>query len=458
MASPPSQSLLARTARGAGFNFAANAFGQIVRLGSNLILTRLLAPELFGIMAIAIAVWVGLEQFTDLGVAQSIMRSKNAERIEYLRTAWMIQIVRSFLLSIICGLIAVAIWVTQLHSLAPPESVYGDPNLPFVVGLMCVSTLVSGFASIQIFVAERRIEYKKVAIYTTCVHLISTTVIVCWALYAPSIWALAGGLVTGTLINVVLSHVFFRSSANWFGWNSPIAWEIFHFGKWIALSSLLGFLGRTGDRFILGFILTKLELGIYVIAIMLMEAALNLAWAMRRALFAGLSEANRVQPERRSEVYYKIRQFLDPALFFCAGFLMCTGDTIVEVLYDQRYAEAGWMLQILAISLALSIYELKYMLMLVDGDSLKYTMLRLVTTVALFAGIPLGHYFFGFSGAIIGVAIAPVFALPLVFAFFVQRTRPNFVREIMFLPVILVGVLAGKLSELALDYLVNLAA
>ena len=46
--------------------------------------------------------------------------------------------------------------------------------------------------------------------------------------------------------------------------------------------------------------------------------------------------------------YYRFHAVIASVAYFCAGFLMVSGPTLVDVLYDSRYAQAGWMLQILA--------------------------------------------------------------------------------------------------------------
>src|ERR1700712_6106486 len=47
-----------------------------IRLGGNLFMTRHLAPEMFGIMAIASTVLVGLAMFSDLGLKPSVIQNR----------------------------------------------------------------------------------------------------------------------------------------------------------------------------------------------------------------------------------------------------------------------------------------------------------------------------------------------------------------------------------------------
>src|SRR5262249_52416768 len=71
-----------------------HVFALALRLLSSLIMTRLLAPDLFGIMAIATAVHVVVALLADVGLFQSIVQSPRGEDPSFLNTAWTLQVVR----------------------------------------------------------------------------------------------------------------------------------------------------------------------------------------------------------------------------------------------------------------------------------------------------------------------------------------------------------------------------
>jgi O-antigen/teichoic acid export membrane protein len=65
-----------------------------LRLGSNLILTRLLFPEAFGLMALVQVFLTGLQMFSDFGLQASVIRSSPRRGSGFLHTAWTVQILR----------------------------------------------------------------------------------------------------------------------------------------------------------------------------------------------------------------------------------------------------------------------------------------------------------------------------------------------------------------------------
>src|ERR1017187_5882027 len=98
MSFPDQLSLRQRVLNAGTWRLAGYAIGQTIRFGSNLLMTRLLVPEMFGVMAIASLFIAALAMFSDLGVKQSIIQSKRGADPTFLNTAWIIQILRGVVL------------------------------------------------------------------------------------------------------------------------------------------------------------------------------------------------------------------------------------------------------------------------------------------------------------------------------------------------------------------------
>ena len=88
--------------RGAIWTFVGYGVGQSLRLGSNLILTRLLVPEMFGLMSLINVFILGLSLFSDIGVGPSIIQHKRGDEPEFYNTAWTLQVIRGGALWLIC--------------------------------------------------------------------------------------------------------------------------------------------------------------------------------------------------------------------------------------------------------------------------------------------------------------------------------------------------------------------
>lgn len=127
-------SLEARAARSLSLTVASFGTSQLIRLASNLILTRLLFPEAFGLMALVMVVLIGLGQFSDMGISPAIMQSRRGDDPDFLNTAWTIQIIRG-----------VCLWLMTAALAWPMAQLYGEPALVGLLPVAGLSLLIDGF-------------------------------------------------------------------------------------------------------------------------------------------------------------------------------------------------------------------------------------------------------------------------------------------------------------------------
>ena len=128
-------------------------------------------------------------------------------------------------------------------------------------------------------------------------------------------------------------------------WNRDYVAEIVTRGKWIAVHSSLSVLINSSDKLFIGFLFPGHTLGVYSIAAQLVEAVVTLTNRVLGHL--GLPMFREVVHQgaeivRRS--YYQFRTPFEILAFFSAGYLLLAGDALISLLYDLRYADAGWML------------------------------------------------------------------------------------------------------------------
>ena len=106
----PSFGLRRKAISAGAWNLGALVTSQAIRLGGNLVMTRLLMPEMFGIIAIATTVLFVLHLLSDVGLRQNILQSTRGDDPEFLNTLWTVQIVRGFVLFALTLLLAAAAW------------------------------------------------------------------------------------------------------------------------------------------------------------------------------------------------------------------------------------------------------------------------------------------------------------------------------------------------------------
>src|SRR6185295_978181 len=163
------------------------------------------------------------------------------------------------------------------------------------------------------------------------------------------------------------------------------------------------------DRIVLGGLVSADVLGQFAIAATLVAAIQSLFSKLYSAVFMPvLSETVRDNRARLKEVFYRVRIPTDLALLFASGLLVATGQLVVDTLYDHRYADAGWMLQILAVSLVWVRYEATQQLYLALGQPKFVAFLNLARFVSVFVAMLVGFRLAGIRGAIWGFSLHQV--------------------------------------------------
>jgi len=437
-------SLRDRMVNAGGWVAGAFIFSQLLRFGSNLILTRLLIPDMFGLMAVVTVIQMGLAMLSDVGLLQNVVQSKRGKEPLFLNTAWSVQVLRGCLLFLLMLLISWLLVVAGGAGLLG-KGVYSDPLLPNVLMVMSLNVLISGFSSTKLLTASRDMLLMRVSCLELGCQLTGTIVMVTMALVNPTIWVLVVGSIIASGLNTLLSHFVIPGSSNRFEWDTSAFYEIFHFGKWIFLASIFGFLVNQGDRLLLGGLISAEMLGFYSVAYFLANALKLLLMKINGLVFfPALSEVARDRPQEMAGVYYKIRLRVDCITYLLAGFLFVTGQTIIDFLYDSRYSEAGWMLEVLSISLVGTGLLVAGQCFLALGKSRLLSFLVVIQTLILFTMLPLMFELFGIHGAIYVIALFPVLSGVLGWWFMYRLGLLDLRQEFVMLPVVFVGLASGE--------------
>jgi O-antigen/teichoic acid export membrane protein len=423
---------------------ASHTGSQILRLVSNLVMTRLLIPDLFGLMALANTILVGLMLFSDLGLDQCIVQSRRGDKTGYLNTVWTVQILRGALIWIAALAIAVGLYFLGSRHLLPSGSTYSDPVLPWVFAALSFSALVSGFTSTKIGTASRHLALGRLTLIELSSQVAGLAVMIVWALADRSIWAMVAGGLFSALMRVFLSHAFLPGERNALHWSRDDFGEIFHFGKWIFLTSILGFLSSSGDRLILAWLIDPAMFGLYSIALFMISALQDIFIRLSGSVaFPVFSEVVRQRPSELASVYYKFRLPLDVASLLATGLLFSSGHLLIDLLYDERYRAAGHMLEILSIGIFQVRYYLASQCFMAMGLPRLLVPIIVVRLIVLFGLLPVFFHFFGLEGAIWIAGGSVLFTLPVTFYLKLKHGLFDLRRELMVLPLLLVGYLSG---------------
>lgn len=373
--------------------------GHGLRLVGNLVMTRLLAPEAFGLMAMVTTIYIGVQMLSDLGIRQSIIRSADAGET-YLRTAWTVQALRGTAMACVILLVGAGLWLLGPR-LAVEGTVYADPLLPALIAVFALTVQTEALVSVNMHLAARHMELSRIALMNVAAQCLSIATMIGVALHWPSVWALLLGGMVSAAFRAGVSHVIFRGPPMRPAWDPVVRGELWHFGKWLIGSSALSFVARNTDRLILGALIPATPFGLYVIALLWVQAYTTAANLLTGQV--GLPFLSSIRRERPADLPRLFRRFMLVLDLFCLlGFLffLFAGDVLIGLLYTEDYAAAGQFMPLLAVLILTQRFMIFIELMIAEGESFLLMLTNGLSGVVVCLAVPLAYVFFGVSGAI----------------------------------------------------------
>lgn len=406
--------------------------GFVIRLLSNLVLTRLLFPEAFGLMLLTSTVIFMMSMLSDVGITQNIIRGEHGDDPLFLDTAWAFQIIRGVVLWLAACVFALLLFVVTSWGWIPSHLTWADSRLPWLIVVTSFGMVITGFQSTDLATATRRLIVRPVVIMETVIQLGGVVLMGLLAWWLRSVWAL---VISGLVMNIfqtLASHVVLRIHRNRWRIERKFLHELFTFGKWLALSSAITVFVVGGPGIIMASLVDSQVLGLFSIAFMLITSVGGVLGKLHARVFLpAISEVVRNSRSRLAQIINRLRWRIDPALMVISGGIYALGPFVIQTLYDKRYAEAGQMLQFLAIAIVFDRHSIFQSVYLALNEPKNQVVLNLVRAVSLFVSVPVAFHFFGLQGALVAIGLREIVSLPLIFWFNAKHDLNNFRLELV---------------------------
>ncbi|HET6582597.1 MAG TPA: oligosaccharide flippase family protein [Nannocystaceae bacterium] len=424
-------------ARAAAWAIVGYLAAMVLRLGGNVILTRMLVEEAFGLMSIVNVVLVGLALFSDIGIGPSIIQN-HRDDARFLNTAWTLQVGRGVVLCLVAAVLGV-----------PLAEAYDQPILAQLMPAAGISAALAGFNSSKLFTLNRQLSVGRLTLIEIAAQAAGLVVMLGWAFVSPTVWALVIGGVVVYTTKMLLSHAL-PGIKNRFAWDHEAARAVIRFGRWIFVSTLLTFLVSHADRLIFAKLIPIGLLGVYSIALLIAsfpsQALLNLAQTITFPLYS--------RTWREGGDLVRVFQGARAKLLLLGGWalagLVAGGPTAIELLYDERYVDAGWIVQILAAGGWFGVLEATTGAALLAREQPHWVAAGSgAKLVGMIAFIPVGFHVAGFPGALVGYAAAELLRYAVSVGAATRAGLRSWPQDIAMSSVVAVSALAGWLGAKA---------
>jgi O-antigen/teichoic acid export membrane protein len=411
---------------------ALGGFGaaQALRLVSNLVMTRLLAPDAFGLMAVTVAIEIWIGMMSDLGLDASIVRSKRGAEPTFLATARTLNLIRASFIGLILALSGLLLPTMVEAGLFRAGSVFADERLPLFMFAIAVSITITGFSAMRVALHNRRLNLVPVIRLELASQAVSIVAMIIGAVAGLDAFALALGAVVSSLAKTIGSHYFLKGPPARFGFDRDCFREIFSYGKWLVVASTLGFLAARGDQVVFGWLLALGDFALYSIGVIWVVALRSvIELVQRRVVNPTFAELHRERPQDLTRNYRRMRRVYEAAVIGMVAFVILFADLAVDLLYTDEYAGVAHYMKLVSLTLLALPYNLLSQVVLTAGDSKRYTIATLFPGPVLFLGAPVAFHQVGPDAAIIFAALTPLLAAPFYARYASKYVKLNPLRE-----------------------------
>lgn len=240
-----------KVAVGIAWMTAARAIARALGLVSTVVLARLLVPEDFGLIAMAMAVAAGFELLTLFSFETALIRESKITRAHY-DSAWTLNV-----------LMGLAIAVALAASAIPFAAFYREPRLEAVMLIIGIKYFIDGLGNTGTVDFRRQMAFDRDFLMQVVPKIAGILVTIPLAIWLRDYRALLSGMLTSSSVGCMMSYLMHPHRPR------PCLTEasgLFRFSRWLLLNGIVSFVRVRSADFIIGRQLGPQSLGIFSVA------------------------------------------------------------------------------------------------------------------------------------------------------------------------------------------------
>ncbi|SDT58290.1 lipopolysaccharide biosynthesis protein [Bradyrhizobium canariense] len=403
--------LTMKTLLGAGWTVSARLAGRLIDFVTVLVLARTLTPADFGLTALAMTLTVIADMVLEIPLIQALTRLDRLKK-SHLDTAFTLGALRGLVLALV---VLLAAW--------PFSRIYNDHRLFALVAVIVIGPIARSLYSPAMVRYIRDMSFRQVFIAEILGKIAAFIVAVSVVYLGGGYWAIAANSISAPVAAMLISYLLapYRpklSLANLADFST--------FLGWLSMAQLVAALSWQFDRILLGYFVTRSDLGRYAMAsdlsVLPTQSLIGPAMQPVMAAFSRINDDR----ERLRNAYSKASRFtMLLAAPACIGMAM-TADLIVNALLGAKWNDAAIYLQWLALSSVLNaFYQPLHSLALATNRTNLVFRLSFIELCCKVSLMLLGLYFYSLMGVIAarGAVSLIMFVLSLLTAKYLVGTN-----------------------------------
>lgn len=336
-----SQGLAQRALGGLKWVYLTQILARAVQPVTTVILARLLTPEDFGLVGMAMIAMGVLALVKDLGLGAAFIQRQTDQSDAANVVFW-------------ADLVLGGLWYVSLLLLAPWIALYfQQPIVTPILAVIGLNLVIHPFGAVQGLLLTKELLFRAIFVRDMAGIVLSAVVSIGFALNGYGVWSLAYGAVAGSLAQVLVMWL----THHWrprFAFNFRVARDLLRFGRNTTLEGILGWLMSTIDNVFVGRFLGPAQLGVYRMGFLMAFAPTNYILgplsAITYPVYCQLGE-------RKDELrhgYLKTIRMISLIAFPSGVLLAIVAPDLIRTLMGERWMSAAAVTQIIALQGTLS--------------------------------------------------------------------------------------------------------
>ncbi len=367
---------------------------RVLGIVSFLLLSRLIMPEAYGIMA-SVTILIGfLNTISQTGFEAALIQSKDGI-VQYLNKVWTLNILRSIAIFLI-------IWIVAPFA----AKFFNVGDYVDVIRFSGLFVVAEGLSNIGHIYFTKNIDFKMIFfrdLGMPIAYMIMGLIMV--QLVSP-VWALASATLTSYLWST-LSTYFLSPYRPRFDFHFKNLRNLFNYSSWIVGSNLANYLNSVIDSTFLAHLLGPQELGIYTKARDF--STIPSSYVSQIAIKIGFASISKVQADKQS-VRNALQKLFDINMLIALPFLALVftqANNLIGLVLKAEWADIVFPLKFLMIAMTIrGFVTITYPIFNGMGKPKIYFYSILIQVVALFFGLWFMVPKYGISGAAYSLIIS----------------------------------------------------
>lgn len=315
-----------KTYKGLFWSFQEYLLRQSIQLIVQIFLARLLSPDFFGIISIALVFNILSQALIDGGFSQALIREKKVSKIDYSTIFFFnmfISIVIYLLIFLLSGIVA---------------NFYNEPQLELIIKIITITFVINSFGVVPRAIVQKKLNYKLQTRVTIISTFFAGITSILMAFNGFGIWSLVANTLIISIIDNTLIFLFVR-------WKPVMRFSMksfnkyFNFGSKLMLSTIVSVIYNNFHQLIIGRIYSKEQLGYYSNAKKTRDLSIKSTMSpIGRVIYPIFSEAN--FNDNLLNTYNRTIKIISFVFFPLILSLYAISNELIIILFSDKWSES----------------------------------------------------------------------------------------------------------------------